>query len=130
MKKTGCLDAGFKVIVRKNYPLWLLIAASNKNKNQRHNLINSMTQKDMKAVMMLMNRFLNKKIKISEQVVKQLSKDKKYLYKFVEEDCKLSARKDILKKRGGNIISTLLPFVAPLIGPVVKPLLNAVGLKI
>lgn len=91
------------------------------DKKQRHAVIDTMNNGQMKAVGTLVKSFLNNKIPVNDKALKKLKKDRKYLYGLINKKSTNSNKKKILKQKGGAIIAPILGALLPaLVGPIAK----------
>ncbi len=106
-----------EIHLKEHLPLLLMLSldSAHHNQKQRHAVIDHMTQKQMDVISQFLHDFLHLKYPIPPDVVDQLVKDKKAIYKLVSNQTSLDEKKQTLKQRGGFLPLAALAG-APLLG--------------
>lgn len=97
-------------LVKRNVALWQLISPTNKNRQQRETLIQSLNKGQLDDISRMLRAFMNGKFKVTDGVIKKLKKDKQFLYCLADCKTPIEERKDIVRQKGG-----FLPFLLPLL---------------
>ena len=118
-----------KKTLYKHFPYLHAIFKSIKNKEQRNALIDKITSGQMACIKQVIQTFLQGKVQLSEQDLKKIKRDKKFLYSVISNKTPLNTKKKVLKMKGAGLFLPLLSQLAPallapvtekIIGPVIK----------
>ena len=106
-----------EIHLKEHLPLLLMLSldSPHHNQTQRHAVIDHMNQTQMDVISQFLYDFLHLKYPIPPDVVDQLVKDKKTIYKLVSDQTSLDEKKQTLKQRGGFLPLAALAG-APLLG--------------
>lgn len=110
----------------KHYHLLHLLGNTNKNKAQRKALIDTMNRQQLAAVRDALNGFLSEKITVPPRVLKNLKRDKKYIYALLQKSTPVETQKEILKQKGG-FLGALMPLAGALLPSIIEPVVGGIA---
>lgn len=85
------------------------------SKSQRHAFIDNMNKTQMCCIKFALNKFLGGGVNVDEGTLKKLKKYRKEIYGLVSPKMEMKEKKNILKQKGGAIISTLVGTLVPML---------------
>jgi len=100
--------------VIKHHPLLNLISKNNANDKQRSLLIDSMDREQLETVRGLVQDFLSYRYPFSQEVVKNVKKEKDAVFRLANQKTPEGEMKTILKQKGGILGSLLIPLISTL----------------
>lgn len=113
----------------KSCDLWILISSENKDERMRKQLINQMDEKQMDRIGDLMQDLLDGNLRLPDDVLRQLARDKediRDIERLANKKVAVKRRKKILRQKGG-----FLQLLAPLLIPAAAgPIFKFIGEKI
>jgi len=112
--------------LRKHYDLFKLVSSKNPNKKQREALIETLNKEQMGGITKLVKDFLNQKYTVPPKTMKQMKKDKAYIYALINSKTNINDKKQILKQKGG-FLGLLAPLAGALLPGLLGPVIGAVG---
>lgn len=107
-------------LLQKHFPTLSYIGAAKIPNKQKKALINTLSTEQIKTIGHMINNFLDRRIPVTEEAMKRLNKDKKYLYGLVSKKVPVKTKKKILTQKGGGILGPILAGLIPSVVPLAR----------
>ena len=101
----------------RHYPIISLLGSRSVRRKLRKAVIKALDEKEMKGVTEIVNNFLRDKIPISDEGLRLLRKDRRYLHDFLSGN--LPKQKKVLEQKGG-LFQALIPLAASALSPIIS----------
>lgn len=103
----------------QNYPVLALIGSKKVRKTLKRAIIEKLNRNELRGVMEVVNNFLKSRIPVNDIALNQLKRNRKTLYKFLQNRQNPNSQKKIISQHGG-IFSALIPLAANVLSPVIS----------